>query len=112
MDCAICRGACCESITLHIQMATDDLQRFLELRTKPVLLHGAVQRNFDVPCSALTTEGRCGIYPRRPHVCVAFVPGGPECLATVRARRTPEAYEAIKGPDDPPYQPLTANGSP
>lgn len=102
MDCGVCRGACCESITLDVQFGTDDLQRFLELRTKPVLVDGRYQRNFNVPCSALM-DGRCGIYPHRPQVCRDFAPGAPACLATVRARRTREQYQAIRGPEDPHY---------
>ena len=102
MDCAVCRGACCESITLSVTMPTDDLMRFVELRTKPTTQNGQIMRNFEVPCSALI-EGRCGIYPNRPQVCRDFAPGGPGCLATVRARRTREQYEAIRGPEDPPY---------
>ncbi len=31
------------------------------------------------PCPFLTSEGRCGIYPTRPHVCVAFVAGSAKC---------------------------------
>lgn len=105
MDCAVCLGACCESITLNLQMDSDDMQRFLELRTKPVRIGAGYHRNFDVPCSALV-EGRCGIYPSRPKVCRDFVPGGGSCLATVRARRTEEQYNAIKGADDPAWSTL------
>jgi Fe-S-cluster containining protein len=31
------------------------------------------------PCPFLTPEGRCGIYPTRPHECVAFVAGSAKC---------------------------------
>lgn len=104
MDCAICKGACCESITLNVQMGSSDMQRFLELRTKPMPVDGAFHRNFECRCTALTAEGRCGIYAARPRICREFEPGGVGCLATVRERRTPEQYAAIAGPDDPPWE--------
>jgi len=31
------------------------------------------------PCPFLTTDRRCGIYPSRPHDCVAFVAGSAKC---------------------------------
>ena len=96
MDCAVCLGACCESITLNVRMPTDDLQRFVELRSKPI----GNDRNFEVPCTALI-NGRCGIYPNRPQVCRDFEPGGTHCLSTVKARRSREQYAMIRNDADP-----------
>jgi Fe-S-cluster containining protein len=31
------------------------------------------------PCPFLTSERRCGIYPTRPHDCVAFIAGSAKC---------------------------------
>lgn len=103
MDCAICKGACCESITLKVQMPTDDLQRFVELRTKPI----GQDRNFECRCLALI-DGRCGIYPHRPQVCRDFEIGGYNCLTTVHARRNKEQYQLIKSADDPDYDDIPA----
>jgi hypothetical protein len=80
-------------------MDTSDLQRFLELRTKPIQINGAFHRNFEVPCSALK-DGRCVLYDVRPDVCRDFVPGSLPCFNTVRGRRTREQYDAIKEASD------------
>lgn len=92
--CERCGGACCESITLSVRMGSDDLQRFVELRTKPVLTADGIERNFNVPCSLLVA-GRCVGYEIRPQVCRDFLPGSEKCQVTVRARRPPELVEAI-----------------
>lgn len=31
------------------------------------------------PCAFLTPDKRCAIYPTRPQICVAFVPGSTKC---------------------------------
>jgi len=52
---------------------------------------------FECRCSKLTAAGRCSIYDQRPMVCLAYVAGGPECLATISRRRTPEQAKQILG---------------
>lgn len=94
-DCLRCGGACCESVTLEVKAPTADFQRFIELRSLPQLMaDGRIFRNFDARCHMLH-EGRCVIYAQRPAMCVAFEPGGANCQATVRSRRTPAEADAI-----------------
>ena len=101
MDCAVCRGACCESFTAEIYMhpPNRDAQRWLEL-------HATVENfgpklTFECRCTALTSEGRCSIWEQRPMICELFIAGGRQCLDTVRKRRTPAQYQLIRGADDP-----------
>jgi Fe-S-cluster containining protein len=104
MDCLECRGACCEDFHLTIRVPEGpDAQRWLELHAvhidsrKP----GPPQLRFDCRCTALTTDGRCGIYLDRPVQCRLFQPGSPDCLDTVRRRRTRQDYRRIRGEHDP-----------
>ena len=96
MKCDVCRGACCESFSLPVEalrgVPNPDAMRWVELHaTKP-----AGDLRFECRCTALTTEGRCGIYETRPNVCRIFTPGGLDCLETVLARRSAEDYERIR----------------
>lgn len=101
MNCERCRGACCESFSLPaitILSPTADARRWIELHgtNRPGhMLH------FECRCTALTAEGRCGIYETRPQVCRVFKAGGVDCLDTLRRRRTPEEYQAIREDGDP-----------
>jgi Fe-S-cluster containining protein len=106
VKCAECRGACCQSFSLpaiHILAPTADARRWVELHAATVhqtLRHGQILE-FETPCTKLTGEGSCGIYDTRPQVCREYRPGGVECLATVKARRSPEQYAAIRDEGDP-----------
>lgn len=69
-------------------------------------LHGQIEGRgddlrFECRCTALTPEGRCGIYAERPQVCRTYPPGGQDCLDTVRRRRTAEEYQRIRDAGDP-----------
>lgn len=90
--CGRCGGACCETVTLEIKPLSGDFQQFIEYRSKPQLLEdGRLFRNFACPC-AMLKAGRCVVYEGRPQMCRDFAPGGPQCKATVLARRgQPEA---------------------
>jgi len=100
MKCDVCAGACCETFMLPIAdilVPTADARGWLILHgveTAPGLLEFACR------CRALTPDGRCGIYETRPEVCRLFVPGGPDCLAAVRARRA-DRFAEIRDPEDP-----------
>lgn len=107
MKCLECRGACCESFAVPVNIRPDD----------PVnvwfLLHATVGKDrtpdgrmvdvaaFECRCTKLTGEGRCGIYPDRPTVCRQYEAGGNACLLTVKRRRTPEEYQRIRDESDP-----------
>lgn len=101
MNCETCAGACCESFAIP---ASDLRPPGLDERVW-IELHGKRDGRyliFETRCTALTPGGRCAIYDDRPNVCRVFEPGGHDCLATVRARRTAAQYAAIRGPADPP----------
>jgi Fe-S-cluster containining protein len=88
---------------VHIGAPNADARRWIELhasKTHATLQAGRVLE-FETRCSALTPAGRCGIYDSRPNVCRVYRPGGVECLATVKARRTPDEYARIRGDGDP-----------
>lgn len=112
MNCETCRGACCESFTIpaaDVSAPGNDERRWLELHalvTRGPL--GGRELTFECRCRALTADGRCGIYEARPKMCRDYQPGGAWCLAVVRARRTPEEYSRIRGPQDPPRLHLEA----
>ena len=111
MNCRECRGACCESFTAEIQMVPPhrDSQRWLELHATHIELHNRIDQpftgkklTFECRCVALTSDGQCSIWETRPMVCELFIAGSKDCLKTVKARRTPEDYQRIRGEDDPP----------
>ncbi len=96
--CVVCRGACCESITLDLRSENADVQRWLDLHGQRVV--GGL--NLACACSALR-EGRCTIYDDRPRVCRDYAVGSAACLAAI-ARRRPEPARAVilarlEGPD-------------
>jgi hypothetical protein len=103
MKCDVCRGACCESFKLPPDalglmgvLAPEDA-RWLTLHATP--FPGYLR--FECRCTKLTKEGACGIYADRPRLCRDFRAGGPDCLRTVRERRTPEEYLLIREDGDP-----------
>lgn len=100
MKCAICRGACCEHLTvgLDMQALVPDARRWVQLHAVGFT---GTQVTFDARCRELTPTGRCQIYDDRPELCAAFTAGGPECLTTVRIRRTPAEYQTIREDHDP-----------
>ena len=102
MKCEECRGACCESFIANIQIIPFliDAQHWLEFHGTPVkLLHH--QNEYECRCRKLTSEGKCSIWQRRPLVCRLFTVGSPECLDTVKKRRTSEDYQRIRDEKDP-----------
>jgi Fe-S-cluster containining protein len=93
-DCAVCAGACCESITLPLGSPDPDFLRWLLLRGQPsVLIPGST--TLECRCTALTNDGRCSIYADRPRVCRDLEPGGIECRTILRRRRTAEQINKI-----------------
>lgn len=100
MNCALCRGACCESLTVGLDttaLAADE-RRWVELHA--VGIEGPAV-TFAARCTMLTAAGRCAIYDERPDICQDFAVGGAGCLATVRLRRTPAEYQHIREEGDP-----------
>ncbi len=74
-------------------MPDEDKLRWFVLHGRP-LASGYVR--MDCACTALTGEGRCGIYEDRPQMCHDYERGGEWCLEAIRRRRTPEQAEAIR----------------
>lgn len=83
--CDLCRGACCETLVLPVELGLMSQQdkRFFRLRGD--FEPGGLR--VDAPCRQLTDEGRCGIYQSRPDACRTYEVGSPACRAAVRARR-------------------------
>lgn len=111
MKCSVCRGACCESVVIPLapmRKACDrDDIRWLLLHGRKVESAeqggtGGHGLELEARCTKLDADGRCGIYDERPMVCRLFPAGGPDCLDTVRRRRSPEEYAQIRDADDPP----------
>jgi Fe-S-cluster containining protein len=105
VNCQACRGACCEEFTIpatDVRPPGPDERRWLELHaTSQEHILAPRELRFECRCTALTSEGRCSIYSMRPMVCVVYKAGGPDCLDTVRRRRTPEDYQRIREAGDP-----------
>ena len=106
MNCKVCKGACCESFSMEVEMrpSNKDGQRWLELHAIKVEEQLIINRlTFECRCTKLTSEGRCSIWEDRPMICELYIAGGRQCLETVKARRTPEEYSKIRGEDDPEF---------
>lgn len=100
MNCKACAGACCESFAIPIA----DLKPPNADAMNWIQLHGSTRDGYlqlECRCTALQSDGLCGIYEERPLVCRMFVPGSADCLATVKKRRTPDDYQAIRDAEDP-----------
>ena len=100
MDCTECGGACCESFALQLPDLAAALPSTDELEWAAA--HGEVASTpgylrLECKCGHLTGEGRCGIYEKRFEVCRDFQPGGTDCLATIRQRRSPAERLRILG---------------
>ncbi len=87
--CALCRGACCESLV--VDLPTGDLGRWLGYhgRTLP-----SAEVELAAPCRHLETCGTCAIWEKRPAPCHVYTVGGADCRATI-ARRRPAQAPAI-----------------
>lgn len=102
MLCLKCEGACCETFSIPVtelppgDEAQADINRWLELHAT----NDGERLTFECRCTKLV-DGLCTIYEKRPTFCRVYRAGGPECLAAVRERRTPEQYERIREPRDP-----------
>lgn len=107
MKCAECQGACCESITIErADLLFADSRRWIKLHNIDIedFAHSVVgdsKIHFDSPCRELTAGGACNIYVKRPQVCRLYQAGSPDCIDTVRKRRTPEEFQQIREEADP-----------
>ena len=82
--CAICKGACCESLVFPAPSFTSEGD-FLSVRG----YHVDYDRvEVESRCPKLTDCGRCSIHERRPSVCRSFTVGGQRCVDTVNRRRS------------------------
>lgn len=79
--CSLCRGACCESLVVDLPDTPEG--RFLGY-------HGTHigPRRIELPTPCVHHCGECRIHATRPQPCRDYAVGGPECLATIRRRRT------------------------
>ena len=88
--CALCRGACCESIV--VPRLPGDVGFWLDLHGTEV---GGTHLELPTPCKALGVCGDCTIHARRPENCRRYEVGGAECRATVLRRRPQQAAEIL-----------------
>jgi Fe-S-cluster containining protein len=109
MNCAVCRGACCEELGLAaapllaaVCHGDSDFERWLELHgtRAPLPIGGELEvadgaLRLECKCTALDELGRCGVYGERPDVCRQYEAGGRECLEVLERRRTAAERELI-----------------
>lgn len=91
--CAICQGACCESITVPVE--TPAQRDYARVRGTLELAIGGEQMRVHSVCPQLTAAGCCGIWATRPGICEAYPVGGSGCRAAIRALRPEQADELL-----------------
>ena len=84
--CAICKGACCESLVFPAPAFTREGD-FFSVRGERVD-SGRVE--VESRCPKLCNKGRCTIHHTRPAVCRAYKVGGIHCRQTIDRRRSSE----------------------
>lgn len=89
--CALCRGACCESIVLP-GIPSGEVYRWFLYHGQEI--SGGVLE-FPLPCRHLETCGRCAIHEHRPEPCRTYEVGGLNCRATIARRRPAQAREIL-----------------
>ena len=94
VTCEGCGGLCCRSFILPIDTPETredfDILRWLVLHQGvQLMVNDAVwEIEIGLPCEHVRDDGRCGIYGRRPHVCVEYA-------VETCERHQPPHYEAI-----------------
>lgn len=92
--CEGCGGLCCQSFVLPLDTPETredfDVLRWLVLHRSVQFLVQGTQWEIEIglPCEKLQADGRCGIYGRRPQVCVEYD------VATCERHRPP-LYDAV-----------------
>jgi len=81
--CAICQGACCESLVFPSSSYKPE-KEFLRYRGRE-LENGMFE--VESRCPKLKKCGSCGVYEIRPEVCKDYKVGGQNCIDTVMRRR-------------------------
>jgi Fe-S-cluster containining protein len=109
MNCLVCRGACCEELIVTPSTDGGDATNFPRAFAEFLSVRGVPLDNggyaVAARCPQLTNAGLCSCYEDRPMVCELFPAGGPECLAALQRRRTPEERERISGGNHPTTAP-------
>lgn len=84
-----CGSACCQSIWLEVNpfYRTDpDVSNWVRLHGIDLVERdGRTLARIPTPCTALTSDGRCGLHgqPERPNLCAAY-PAAPASLDGVK----------------------------
>ena len=81
--CAICKGACCESLVFPGTSHKPSQEFYL---ARGILLDSGLYE-VESRCPKLTPCGSCSIHDTRPEVCRSYQVGGPACVDTVMRRR-------------------------
>lgn len=94
-SCRVCKGACCEELTVSPPRWAPWTRAWLMARgLNPKTVPLGVR--LESRCPQLLCSGRCGIYQDRPLVCRAYPVGSEDCLEVINRRRTPDHAKAIK----------------
>lgn len=103
MKCVVCRGACCQEITIEVHSGVAFPGAMVEWLEARGVAADKPPNAFIVPsrCPQLTVEGLCGCHDDKPLVCAMMPVGGDDCLGSVRRLRTPEQYREIRDEGDP-----------
>jgi len=89
--CEVCKGACCESMTLQLSEADNvDEKRWL-------VLHGKLYNDWvELPCPcSMLVDGKCSIYETRPDKCDKAQVGGFDCIFAISRRRPENVIELM-----------------
>lgn len=96
--CAICRGACCESLLFPHYGTESPQDEFLWARGR--LVGDGKFVELESRCKYLGACGTCGIHAVRPKVCRDYAVGSHLCLTTIAARRPGEWGDRIRAAID------------
>ena len=82
--CFICKGACCESISVKVDSIPQESIDYLNM-------HEGVKADkkgmrFECRCQHLK-DGLCEIHDKRPQICRKFAIGSDACINAINARR-------------------------
>ena len=75
--CFTCKGACCESIVVQFETATDESLEWLNLHEG--VMADKKSMRFECKCSMLK-DGLCSIWNKRPQICRQYKIGSEACL--------------------------------
>lgn len=100
-ECTVGCGACCKYISLQVPPeygSNPDVRKWIELHgIRLTERDGGVFASLEMPCHALTEDGKCGVYgtDARPDMCEEW-PARPEQIAEFEEVREVCTYSFIE----------------